>query len=48
MIDFFLADIEQIILPKINNFNLTVLSITFFFFFLLQRQIEMEKEIKNR
>lgn len=47
MIDFFLADIEQIILPKINNFNLTVLSITFFFF-LLQRKIEMEKEIKNR
>lgn len=46
MIDFFLADIEQIILPKINNFNLTVLSITFFF--LLQRKIEMEKEIKNR
>lgn len=32
MIDFFLADIEQIILPKINNFNLTVLSITFFVF----------------
>lgn len=46
MIDFFLADIEQIILPKINNFNLTVLSITFFF--LLQRKIEMGKEIKNR